>query len=349
MRVRIVCFDENWILGKFGRKLHENLQKLGVESDIATFPDPASDINHYIIYSDYNVNHSNTIDTLMVTHIDRTKKKDILAKNLHEARLGICMSAETMLNMANLGIPREKLCYVNPAHDGVMFPKQKVVGITCRVQTDGRKREDFLSKLAKRISPMFFAFKIMGDGWQPQVDGLINAGFKVDYYPEFDYEEYTKLIPCLDYYLYMGQDEGQMGFIDALAAGVETIVTPQGYHLDAIGGICYAFNTFDELAAIFDQLAAKRQALIDSVATWNWLDYAKKHLEIWQYCIDNKNNVAFSYQNRDYHDGINSILEYSDNKSNHVKGPNKSRLRFDLFKGTLRHKFFVNIKKNNKK
>jgi len=56
--------------------------------------------------------------------------------------------------------------------------------------------------------------------------------FEVEYHENFDYEVYKELIPTLDYYLYVGKDEGQMGFIDALAAGIPTIVTPQGFHLD---------------------------------------------------------------------------------------------------------------------
>jgi hypothetical protein len=349
MKVRIVCFDENWILGKFGHRLNENLLKLGINSDIDKVPDKNADINHYIIYSDYNPNQESLIDTLMVTHIDRTKKKNILSKNLEKAKLGICMSRETMMNMANLGIPREKLCFINPAHDEVMVPRPKLIGITCRVQTDGRKREEFLSRLAKYISPKFFAFNIMGDGWDKQVEDLRKAGFSIKYTPEFIYDEYTKLIPSLDYYLYMGQDEGQMGFIDALAAGVETIVTPQGYHLDATEGITYSFNTFDELLEVFQSISKKREALIDSVSTWKWLDYAKKHVEIWKYCIALKIREPYKFHKQLYHDGINSISDFSSKDVDTISRMKKRKLTLDLFKGTLRHMYFVNIKKTNKK
>ena len=42
-----------------------------------------------------------------------------------------------------------------------------------------------------------------------------------------------------------------MGFLDACAAGVKTIVTPQGYHLDAMRGITHGFKELPELVAIF--------------------------------------------------------------------------------------------------
>lgn len=345
MKVRIVCADESWILEKFARKMKENLIKLNIEVEVDKTPDKTADINHYIIYSDYDANNYSDIDTLMVTHIDRDKKLKILSNNMEKARLGICMSEETVINMANLGIDRNKLCYVNPAHDEVMVPRKKIIGITCRVQSDGRKREAFISKLAKIISPQLFSFKIMGDGWDKQVEDLRNNGFTVEYTNDFVYDKYLELIPSLDYYLYTGQDEGQMGFVDALAAGVETIVTPQGYHLDADCGISYPFNTFNELVDIFKNLEAKRQAMLDSVSSWTWYYYTLKHVELWKYCITEKKGETYNYQQPEYKDGINSVKEYSKNKSEELSKKEKRKVALNLFKGTMRHKYFVNFKK----
>ena len=49
----------------------------------------------------------------------------------------------------------------------------------------------------------------------------------------------------------MGMDEGQMGVLDAHAAGVKTIVTSQGYHLDLKNSVTYPFEKFDSLLDIF--------------------------------------------------------------------------------------------------
>jgi hypothetical protein len=314
MRVRIVCYEDvdSWILGKFALKMHENLKLLNIESDISKIPDKSADINHHIIYCDYD-GKKNSIDTVMITHIDNIEKRNQLKKLLNNASMGICMSRETMDTLASLDIPREKLCYINPAHDGVVIPRQKVVGLTCRVQDDGRKREFFLNRLAKDISAKYFSFKIMGDGWDEQVNALRKSGFIVEYYDKFDYGKYVELIPSLDYYLYMGEDEGQMGFVDALAAGVETIVTSQGYHLDAENGIVYPFRTYDELLKIFRDLTFKRESLINSVSTWNWNDYTRKHVEIWNYLIgipNYKSNTQFA----NYNDGLNSLHKESNER-----------------------------------
>ena len=312
MRVRIVCYEDvdRWILGKFALKMNQYLMQVGIDSDISKVPDPKADINHHIIYYSYN-GEINSIDTVMITHIDNHNKLTLVKKQLMNAAMGICMSQETMEKLVNLGLPRNKLSYINPAHDGIIIPRKKYIGITCRVQEDGRKREFILSKLAKDLNPKLFAFKIMGDGWDAQIKDLKDHGFIVEYTNRFIYDEYIKLIPSLDYYLYTGQDEGQMGFIDALAAGVETIVTPQGYHLDAKDGISYSFTTYDELLSIFNRITMQRMHLIDSVATWNWEDYTIKHIEIWNYLISKRNGSKYFKPEIHYNDGLNSVYNQS--------------------------------------
>jgi len=343
MRVRIVC-DEDvhaWILGKFALKMNKCLLNSGIQSDIARQPDSSADINHYIVNHIYDGKKHST-DTLMITHVDNLDKLHQLKKQMDIAALGICMSRETLDNLVKLGLPRNKLSYINPAHDGVIIPRPKVIGITCRVYKDGRKREQFLSKLAKDIDSRFFSFKIMGDGWNNQVEELRKNGFQVEYINHFDYNKYVKLIPSLDYYLYMGQDEGQVGFIDALTAGVETIITPQGYHLDAAEGISYPFNTYCELLNTFKVLTDKRLKLINSVSTWNWKDYTIKHLEIWEYLLSQKKDI-FTHTSSDYLDGIYS-LEKFDKK--HINESNTNKwLKLKLFCNNLKHAYCAKRKK----
>jgi len=260
MKVRLVCYEfgdgHNWILEKFARKMKENLLSLDVNVDIAKEEDPTADINHHIIYLNYKpINNHN--DTLMITHIDDYRKLVKIKQQLEVASIGICMSRDTMNKLVELGVPSSRLTFVNPAHDGLIKQKKIIIGITCRVQTDGRKREKFLTNLSNDIDPNLFSFKIMGDNWESQVNDLIKNGFEVEYTNTFNYQQYIELIPSLDYYLYFGQDEGQMGFIDALYAGVPTIVTPQGYHLDAPNGIVHPFESYQDLLAVFIEIRLK--------------------------------------------------------------------------------------------
>jgi len=294
MKVRLVCYEDvnGWILGKIARRLCEHLQLLNVRSDVAETPDPTADINHHIIYSQYD-GEKTTCDTVMITHIDMEWKRKKLKHQLIMAEMGICMSADTVQRLASVGLSRVKLCYVNPPHDGVMRPRKIIIGITSKVQPTGCKREFMLVQLADRIVLNDYVFKIMGSQWEPVVNQLTQKGIEVEYYKEFDYDKYAQLIRSLDYYLYLGQDEGSMGFLDALAAGVPTIVTPQGFHLDAPGGITHAFNEVDELKEIFGKISENRNRLIRAVNCWTWPEYARKHLLIWKYLLDRNGGSVY--------------------------------------------------------
>ena len=289
MKVHIVCYEDvhGWILGKFALKLQEHLLPLGVAASISKQPDPQADINHHIIYYDYD-GRKTTTDTVMVTHIDTDWKRERLGQQLVNAAMGICMSAETVDNLTAAGLPREKLCFVNPGHDGEMRARRTIIGITSKVQPSGCKREGILLELAQRISPDEFQFRIMGAGWDEHVKKLRLAGFTVDHWNAFDRTEYLKLMPSLDYYLYLGMDEGSMGYMDALAAGVPTIVTTQGYHLDAPGGITHGWSQPDELIRIFEGISREKRLRQQAVASWTWPEYAKRHLAIWTYLLAQK-------------------------------------------------------------
>ncbi|MEN9573772.1 MAG: hypothetical protein RL514_1627 [Verrucomicrobiota bacterium] len=295
MKIHIVCYEDvhGWILGKFALKLQEHLRPLGIAATISKQPDPQADINHHIIYYDYD-GRKTTTETVMVTHIDTDWKRERLRQQLVNAAMGICCSAESVDALAAAGLPREKLCFVNPGHDGEMRARRTVIGITSKVQPSGCKREGILLDLAQRLSPDEFQFRIMGTGWDEHVKNLRLAGFTVDHWKAFDRPEYLKLMPSLDYYLYLGLDEGSMGYMDALAAGVQTIVTTQGFHLDAPGGITHGWSEPAELFRIFESIAREKRLRQQAVANWTWPEYAKRHLALWHYLLARQSGQLLS-------------------------------------------------------
>jgi hypothetical protein len=295
MKVHIICYDDrmtgfrgdreqDWILYKFSTRLCDGLIAQGVACDVSGSADPTADINHHINYVGYDGRRT-TIDSLMVTHIDTDQKVERLRTQMIEAEMGICMSSQTMQMLARRGIPRSKLCFINPAHDGCLYHRKTVIGITTRLYADGRKRETMLLELAKKISPDDFAFRIMGTGWSPIVGQLRSYGFQIEYYEQFDLDRYNSLMPSFDYYLYLGMDEGSMGFVDACAAGIPTIVTPQGFHLDAPNAITHPFTDLSQLERIFDHIAASKKRRQLGVADWTWANYARNHLIVWEYLL----------------------------------------------------------------
>ena len=283
LRVHMVCGEDpdDWILGKFAKNLVSGLEKLGIDASLGNAPDPAADINHYVIFLHYS-GQTRGKSTLMVTHVDDLWRRNHLKQSLESADLAICVSRQTVAQLTASGLPAEKLTYVNPAHDGIITPRPTVIGITTRLYDDGRKKEHWIKKLAPLIKPSDFSFRIMGEDWGEIVAALRRDGFRVAYEESFDAEAYRGLLTAIDYYLYLGEDEGSMGFVDALAAGVKTIVVPQGFHLDAPDGITYPVKSFADLADAFEDIAAEKAYRAAAVAGWTWEAYAERHATIWR-------------------------------------------------------------------
>lgn len=313
MKVNIICKEDvnSWILGKFALRMQECMKELGIECTINKFPDDNADVNHNIVYYEFDGKHRN-VDTVMITHIDEIEKLNFVKDNIGNLSMAICMSNQMTHWLTKMGVDKSKLCYADPAHDSCALIKKYVIGIASRVYADGRKRETFFNKFSEDLDPRFFEFRFMGAGWEKQVYALKSKGFSVVYYDKFVRDEYYKFIQSLDYYLYTGTDEGQMGFVDAAAAGVPSIVTPQGYHLDAPDALTYSFWTYEDLISILLKLQSDRQKIIDSVSTWTWMDYTKKHIEIWHYLIGLKKTSS-------YIDGLNSYIELQNNNIEYDK------------------------------
>ena len=307
LKVNIVCRDTGWIFRKFAEKIESNLAELGVDARITDDPDEKADINHHIPYVFYKPFKN---DTLMITHVDTSKKVDLLKKQLETAALGICMSKDTVDKLSMWGVPREKLCYVNPAHDHLIKPHKYVIGIThkCHDGEDVRKRATALLDVIEGVKPDYFQFKIMGGGWNAIVKEMRNRGFEVELHDNFDLKIYTQLMSTIDYFLYMGFDEGTMGYLDALYAGAGTIVTPQGYHLDMGRGIDYPCNTISEFHEAFMNLQNKRQRIVDSVEEYTWRLYTEKLLTIWKFILKQEPITEIFKNQSKYMDGIFSVL-----------------------------------------
>lgn len=309
LRVRIIDMDSGWIINKFQNKLCEELLNLGVDADISKERDETADINHYPIYyfqDAKKVNHKN--DTYMITHIDSLHKVELLKERAPRCGMGICMSKYTMDYLTMYGVPREKLCYINPAHDHVIKPRKYVIGLTHKTHFDCRKRNEMLVDIAKGLDKDYFRFIIMGSGWDEMVAEMEKCGIEVEYYNDFIYDKYVQIVPTFDFFLYFGWDEGNMGYLDALAAGVETVVTPQGVHLDAKGGLTYPCETVDDFIRAFEKAADKKRALVNSVESWTWENFAKKHIEVWEYLLDRKPLSELTKNRGYYMDGIFSVL-----------------------------------------
>ena len=294
IKVCLVLKDRGWILEKLATRLTEHLPSWNINAEIADMPSSSADVNHWMYYNDLEGDLVSR-NTFAITHVDRLAKQYVLKQRLKKTEMGICMSRMTLEQLVLSGIPRRKLCYITPAHDGNTNPRRIVIGITSQIRPDGAKREHILIQMAQAIRLDAFHFIIIGPNWGKVIPYFKAAGATVDYSPgalQKNNTEHLRLIldrlNCFDYYLYMGWDEGSMGFLDALAAGIPTIVTPQGFHLDINNGMTHSFTDTLELCVIFQKLAKDRQSRIDSVSGLTWNEYARQHALVWRTIINNE-------------------------------------------------------------
>ena len=313
MKINIVTPgpESGWIIYKFGKTVYDELIRLGYDATISNRFDPTADINHYfqpntIGYSKLTKVNGQT--TFMITHIDTALKLDQIIELTKKGAIGICMSKETRDRLVANGVKANRICYINPAQDGVIKPKKITLGFTYRTYSDNRKRDDIILVACEGINPDFFRFVIMGSGWDKIVDSLKEKGFEVDYYSEFDKQKYNELMPSFDYYCYFGFDEGSMGYLDAMAAGINTIITPQGYHLDTGIDITYPVCTVEDINNALKDIQSKREKYLSFANTWTWQNYVSKHIELWKYILRCEELQVLLSNRGKYTDGIFSLL-----------------------------------------
>lgn len=304
LKVRIVLDRNNssWIIEKMARRLSELAPNFGIELDLAGQPDDGADVNHWMSYVFANVEHV-TPATMLITHVDDPYKLNLIKKELcNGVNSGICLSSHTRNDLIAAGIAPESVTFVLPGHDFGPQARRIRIGLTTRLYPDGRKRESMLIKLASvmRLDP--FHFEIFGKGWERVIPVLERAGATVFYRPgsesyTSDYQEMLTAIPNFDYYLYLGRDEGSLGTLDALAAGVKTIITPQGFHVDLPNGITHGIWSDADLRNVFENIASERQRRTDAVAGLSWSKYAEAHAIIWRAVAAGKQNSIESALN----------------------------------------------------
>ena len=313
----IIPENDSWILNKFANSVKEELEQMDAKYkvEISTKFNSFFDVNHF--FTSDTPTKINNVTTFLITHINTQYQIDEILKATNAGAVGICMSLETRDMLLSSGVKRDKICYINPAQDGQIKPRKIVLGFTHRTYRDFRKRESMLIDVCQCISPEVFKFVIMGAGWEKIIEELNSLSFEVDYYPQFDKDKYNQIITSLDYYCYFGFDEGSMGFMDAVAAGVDTIVTPQGYHLDIKDGITYPVRTVDDIVDVLKTIETKRLKSTKFSNTFTWRLYTKKHLEVWNY-LSGGDDLSNILKNKGiYEDGIFSLMlshfrEYTD-------------------------------------
>lgn len=299
MKINLILHEAHHrgIIGKMADRLASCGREQGADIAITSSPSEKAQVNHYMDFLAVNPILQTSKNTVFITHADDAAQVSQTLQMLRYVDAGICMSRMTVKMFLDAGADQSKLCYVLPAHDGLVKPRRIKIGLTTHLYPDRRKREDLLVRMGKEIGYEDFQFEIYGLRWESTAAKLRNSAAVVNIYTGEDdyqraYAEMLKAIPEFDYYLYMGLDEGSMGTLDALAAGVPLIVTKEGFHMDLGLQPEFPFVTYEELRDAFVAIRRERSKRIDAVKALTWGEYAKRHLIIWEaLCVDPPRSV----------------------------------------------------------
>ena len=289
MKINFVLNSQNanWILEKFAHRTTTELIKLGHDARINPEPIQNFDINHYLSYN--FVLNPPPNSTVLVTHIDDRLKLQYLknlSKNQNIASL-ICLSRYTKNFLISEGLPKDRISSVPPSVD--TFPPVRVIriGLSSYIYKDGRKNESWLQRLCDDISLAGFEFHVFGSGWEKTCERLLESGAIVRYTKataDFtdDHRAILDSLKVVDYWMYLGFDEGSMGCLDAALAGVPLITTPQGFHLDLPGGIAHEISSYEALKSLLTQLKTRFLSENEIHEYYSWKRYAQECLTIWE-------------------------------------------------------------------
>lgn len=72
-------------------------------------------------------------------------------------------------------------------------------------------------------------------------------------------------------------------------------------------------STVNDFVQVLKQIQDEKKKIVNVVADWTWENYAKKHLEIWQYLTKTKTLRELYKQQGKYMDGFFSMLIENNN------------------------------------
>lgn len=277
MKIHIVNYELNHgidaILSKYARMLERELIDLGHDVTVSGKPEKA-DVNHHINFISYIP--SGGIDTTMITHLSgdknqSEKEKIALVKKQLKTSYGICMNEELKEKLVQAGCDAKRLFVSGHAHDSI--PRRPlIIAIVTNLYPDGRKKEEMFTKLFKTLDPKDFLFRIMGKGWKPILEPLVEKHIQVQYMDNFTLDLYQQFLCTSDFLLYTGDEDSlAQSLIDAKQAGLRIIARPRRELT-----VDVPFVTQQDLNRIFASLTE------NEVETWTWENYAKNHVKVWK-------------------------------------------------------------------
>jgi len=282
VKINIISYEKpGWILYEYAKKLAEALLSLEEQVVLTFEPIAECDVTFHVNYLGLLNIATGGTHVSLVTHVDTPGKLHLVKAQAASNVKGLCMSYDTARRLRELTGVDAFWSITPPAMVSPLLNTKEVL-IAGRTYPDGRKREAMLVEFAAKLTPQNFSFRIIGGGWAEQVSALLEMGFNVNWTEHFSRECYREALTSSEYLLVLGNDEGAISTLDALAFDVVPIVTAQGYHLDHASEVMMFSSDVQliEIATSIDVLEGKRRAKKESLG--NWVGFAREHVKLWK-------------------------------------------------------------------
>jgi hypothetical protein len=290
MKVNIVLYEnKGWIIDKFANEIAYNLEQLGYVVSITSKPVSNADIYHHLLY--YNVDrgdfvkYNGSLHSIMVTHLDTKKKLEkVLSIGREKNTHLITMSDYYTDRLVSVGVPRRRISTVHaPKNESITTKKKLCLGIFSNFYDDGRKNEQWLISVLKS-KPEFSEFieiLFYGYGWAGTGEKLSASGYNIIINDDgFNNAVYSNLMESIDYFIYLGKDEGSMAFLDAITKNKKVIAIPQGFQYDLRNFITYPIENVNDFSKAMSKICDK-QKIINELSVYSWNSYTRQLLDIW--------------------------------------------------------------------
>jgi hypothetical protein len=286
MLFNVVVYEEkSWILEKFALEISKNLELIDNTLVVEITRIPLANAQYYyhldftMVDSKWINDNNKAIHGIMLTHIDDQKKlnKVLYLGTMNHVKL-IAMS-EYMLNTLRKIIKYpSNFTFIIPPHNRSLETSTKLkFGIFSNYYFDNRKNENTLIEVLNQLSNTkgfdYLELYIMGSDWETIIP-RINLK-NIILYNKFEENLYKDLLNKIDYWLYLGHDEGSMSFLDAVAMNKNTITISQGFHYDLKDFITFEFENKIDLKRILERLILQNN-LKRKLTNFTWKNYTEE-------------------------------------------------------------------------
>jgi hypothetical protein len=279
--------NKGWVIEKIAKNLILR-KSSNLTLDLFYIPRRGYRITHWMHYLNVSRDFIKTdkgIHTFLVPHIDSIQKEQEFLSNINTGAFPIFLSREhaerTSKRLKLDLIPH----YISPGSDLAEEKLRFRVVISSHIYPDGRKKEHLLIQLAQEISLKNFHFIFIGKSWSKVEESVRKSGATVEWFnpnnsPFPNYKQSIDIIRGCDVFLYLGDDEGSLGALDAYLLGITLLVSNQGFHREfADRNNVYLFDDYNGLKTKLMELSSSLATINSN--KWTWYNMVTKYLEYW--------------------------------------------------------------------